>query len=124
MRTSTVRTAASAAAVLAALVLGNLATAEDFAPAKSGFHVESTPRRFGRPAVEGYVYNEGLRRLSNVRLRVEVLDADGAVVEEVLGWVFGDLAPGGRGYFVVPVRRAGAAHRVSVLSFDVSGEGA
>ena len=69
------------------------------------------------------MYNEGLRWLSNVRIRVEVLDTDGTAVEEALGWVFGDLTPGGRGYFVVPVPRVGATYRVSVLSFDVSGGG-
>jgi hypothetical protein len=69
------------------------------------------------------VYNEGLRWLSNVRIRVEVLDTDGTAVGEALGWVFGDLTPGGRGYFVVPVHRVGATFRVSVLSFDVSGGG-
>lgn len=123
MKTSTLHTVASAVAVWAAIVLGNTAEAQDFAPAEPVFHVESVPRPFGGPAVEGYVYNEGLRWLSNVRLRVEVLDTDGTAVEEALGWVFGDLTPGGRGYFVVPVQRVGAAHRVSVLSFDVSGGG-
>ena len=58
--------------------------------------MESAPRPFGGPAVEGYVYNEGLRLLSNVRLGVEVLDTDGTAVEEAFGWVFGDLTPGGR----------------------------
>ncbi len=123
MRTSTPRTVASAVAVFAAIGLGNSTEAKDFAPAESGFHVESAPHPFGGPAVAGYVYNEGLRWLSNVRIRVEVLDADGTAVEEALGWVFGDLTPGGRGYFVVPVHRAGATHRVSVLSFNVSGGG-
>jgi len=123
MRKNTPRTVASAVAVFAAIVLGNTAEAKDFALAEPGFHVESAPRPFPAPAVEGYVYNEGLRWLSNVRIRVEVLDADGTAVEEALGWVFGDLTPGGRGYFVVPVHRVGATHRVSVLSFDVSGGG-
>ena len=109
--------------MLAAIVVGNTAEAQNFVHAEPVFHVESAPRPFPAPAVEGYVYNEGLRWLSNVRLRVEVLDTDGTAVEEALGWVFGDLTPGGRGYFVVPVQRLGAAHRVSVLSFDVSGDG-
>ena len=72
MRTSTPRTVASAVAVFAAIVLGNTAEAKDFAPAQPGFHVESAPRPFPAPAVEGYVYNEGLRWLSNVRIRVEL----------------------------------------------------
>jgi len=123
MRTGTLRTAASAVAALAAIVFGNTAEAKNLAHAEPAFHVESAPRPFPAPVVEGYVYNEGLRWLSNVRLKVEVLDADGTAVEAAFGWVFGDLTPGGRGYFVVPVQRLGAAHRVSVLSFDVSGDG-
>ena len=93
MRTSNLRTVASAVAVLAAIVLGNTAEAQNVGPAELGLHVESAPRPFGRPAVEGYVYNEGLRLLSNVRLRVDVLDTDGTAVEEAFGWVFGDLTP-------------------------------
>jgi len=123
MRTSTLRIVASAVAVVAAIVLGNTAEAQNFGPAELELHVESAPRPFGGPAVEGYVYNQGLRLLSNVRLRVEVLDTDGTAVEEAFGWVFGDLTPGDRGYFVVPVQRVRAAHRVRVLSFDVSGGG-
>jgi hypothetical protein len=32
-----------------------------------------------------------LLRLRNVRLKAEVLDADGSVIEEAFGWVPGDL---------------------------------
>jgi len=32
-----------------------------------------------------------LLRLRNVRLKAEVLDADGSVIEEAFGWVLGDL---------------------------------
>jgi hypothetical protein len=59
MRKNTPRTVASAVAVFAAIVLGNTAEAKDFAPAEPEFHVESAPRPFPAPAVEGYVYNEG-----------------------------------------------------------------
>ena len=59
--------------------------------------------------------------LRNVRLRVEALDTDGTAVEETFGWVFGDLTPGGRGYFVVPVQRVRAAQLPTVrleVTFD------
>ena len=71
------------------------------------------------PAVEGYVGNDGPLRLTNVRLRVDVLGTDGTAVAHAFGWVIGDVTPGGRGYFVVPVPTPGTAYRVSVLSFDI-----
>jgi hypothetical protein len=123
MRTSILRAIASATAVLAVILLGTTAEAQNLAQPGPAFHVELVPRLGGVPAVEGFVYNEGLRWLSDIRLRVEVLDADGSAVEEASGWVGGDLAPRGRGYFVVAVKRGGAAYRVSVLSFDVVSEG-
>lgn len=84
------------------------------------FHFESGPRTYGPgPAIEGYVYNGGRSRLTNVRLRIEMLGADGTVTAEGFGWVLGDLVPGGRGYFVVHVPAAAASHRISVVSFDV-----
>jgi hypothetical protein len=33
--------------------------------------------------------------------------------------MIGDVTPGGRGYFVVPVPTPGTTYRVSVLSFDI-----
>ena len=109
----------SSNAVLSAVVLGNTTVAQNFAPA-------GIPRRVGATPVRGASrrgLRVGLRLLGNVRLRVEVLDTDGTAVAEAFGWVFGDLTPGGREYFVVPAQRVRAAHRVSVRSFDVSGGG-
>jgi len=54
---------------------------------------------------------------------VDVVDVVRVATEEAFGWVFGDLAPGGRGYFVVSIERCGADYRVSVLSFDVDSRG-
>ena len=83
--------------------------------------VGTTPR--GHPAVEGYIHNERYVWLSDVRVRVEVLNADGITVEEASGWVVGNIRPGGRGYFAVAVKRLGASYRVSVVSFDVVPQG-
>jgi hypothetical protein len=58
-------------------------------------------------------------RLTNVRLGVDVLGTDGTAVAHAFGWVIGDVTPGGRGYFVVPVPTPGTTYRVSVLSFDI-----
>ena len=122
MSTSMLRTIVSTA-TFAVILLGAAAEAQNLAPAGPGFQVESAPRPGGRPAVEGYVHNGRFAWLSDVRVRVEVLDADGITVEEAFGWVVGNLGPGGRGYFVVAVKRLGAAYRVSVVSFDVVPQG-
>ncbi len=103
--------------------LGAAADAQNLAPAGPGFQVESAPRPGGRPAVEGYIHNERYVWLSDVRVRVEVLNADGIAVEEASGWVVGNIRPGGRGYFAVAVKRLGASYRVSVVSFDVVPQG-
>ena len=95
MCTSTLRAVASTAATFAVILLGAAADAQNLAPAGPGFQVEVAPRPGGgRPAVEGYW-------LSDVRVRVEVLNADGIAVEEASGWVVGNIRPGGRGYFAV-----------------------
>jgi hypothetical protein len=77
---------------------------------------EAIPR--GGWAVEGYVHNESPRYLvSGVRLKVEVLDDSGGVTSESFGWVYGNVTPGGKAYFAVPVARRGADYRISVVSF-------
>ena len=68
-------------------------------------------------AVEGYVYNDSRYRVGGVRLRAEVLDGDGKVIGEGLGWVYGNVTAGGRAYFAVSVPRRGATYRVTVLTF-------
>jgi hypothetical protein len=117
-----VATAALVAAVVVVILIPVWAGAQDFSGGPV-FRVDSAARKVGGgPAIEGYVYNDGSLRLSNIHLKVEVLGADGNVLEEAQGWVFGNLPPGGRGYFVVALRRAATAHRVSIVSFDpVSG---
>ena len=69
-------------------------------------------------AVKGYVDNRSRLRVGDVHLRVETLDASGRVIGESFGWVMGDVAPGGRGYFVVRITVPGAGYRVSVESYD------
>jgi hypothetical protein len=92
-------------------------------PAGPGFRIESEAKGGPRGlAVSGYVYNDSIYRLTNVRLRVEVLDDTGRVIEQSTGWVFGDLPQEGRAYFFVPVPVRGTSYRVVVDSFNrVSG---
>jgi len=70
------------------------------------------------PGVEGYLHNGLPWRITNVRLRVESVDPAGKVIGEASGWVLGDVAAGGQGYFFVPVSSPAAAYRVTVESFD------
>lgn len=70
------------------------------------------------PGVEGYVYNGLPWRITNVRLRVESVDANGTVIASASGWVMGDVKAGGRSYFYVPVASPAITYRASVQSFD------
>ena len=69
--------------------------------------------------LEGSVYNESRCSVSDVRLHVIAVSADGRPVAESLGWVAGDTPAGARAYFALPVPDVPAAdYRVDVLSFD------
>ena len=69
--------------------------------------------------LEGFVYNESSCVVTDVRIHVVAVDSEGRPVAETLGWVYGDIAAGARGYFVLPLPDAPAAdYRVDVQSFD------
>jgi hypothetical protein len=126
---------AAACAILPALVQGCASTATPDASTGAGgasppsygtygsesfFKVEAQPdERRGKPVVSGYVTNVGGKSARNVRLRVEALDAAGAVSGTTIGYVSGYVTPGSRVYFEVPVPSRAAGYRVSVLSFDI-----
>jgi hypothetical protein len=69
-------------------------------------------------AVEGYVYNTLPWRITNVRLQVDSIDANGMLTASASGWVLGDVAAGGRGYFYVPVSAHAPTYRPTVQRFD------
>ena len=104
--------------VMGVLLLGpGLARGAD---AQGDFSVSWEPHLIGGrdAAVKGYVDNRSQLRVGDVHLRVETLDAGGKVIGEAFGWVTGDVAAGGRGYFVVRVGVPGATYRVTVDSYD------
>jgi hypothetical protein len=72
----------------------------------------------GRPVVSGHVVNTYGFAAQQVRVLVESLDAAGQVTATTVGYVSGDVPPGSRVYFEVPVERAAPAYRVVVLSWD------
>ena len=69
-------------------------------------------------AVQGYVYNRLPWRITNVRLRVDSLDAGGTILASASGWVIGDVSAGGRGYFYVPVSTPAPTYRATVQTYD------
>ena len=73
----------------------------------------------GRPAIEGYVYNDSQFRIGGVRLRVEILDGSNQVVGETFGWVYGNIASRGRWPFSMPPPPADKSFRVAVESFHL-----
>ena len=110
--------------VLGLLIVGlfgpSVAAAETQVAQAPGFRFEmeeATSSHRG-PGVEGYLHNGLPWRITNVRLRVESVDPAGSVIGEASGWVLGDVAAGGRGYFFVPVSSPAATYRVTVESFD------
>ena len=74
--------------------------AETQAPFRFELDQTDGPRGVG---VEGYVYNGLPSRITNVRLRVTSVDANGLLTASASGWVVGEVKAGGRGYFYVAV---------------------
>lgn len=96
------------------------AKAQVAAPAGASFRTEAEPDQLGRrgPAIVGWLYNDHEFAISNVRLRVDVLDAGGQPVAAGEGWVYGNVPARGRAYFFVSVPRYANGYRVTVLRFD------
>ena len=85
---------------------------------RSQFRFEFEPTQGPRGlAVHGWVYNDLPWRVTNVRLRVECVDASGTAIASAPGWVLGDVPARGHGYFYVPIPSRAAIYRVSVQSF-------
>lgn len=98
--------------------LAPVQAANFFAP-DARFHVkwEAGQSRRGTPIVSGYVTNNTGTAATDVRLRIEVLDANGQPIGETVYRLFGELPPGDRSYFEAPIRTAGASYRLNVVSF-------
>lgn len=107
------------AAVLLGLETATVAHAQGLVPLES-FHVEWTARSdaWVKPGIDGYVYNNSVYRVSNVRLRVETLDQANQRISERFSWVYGNIDARGRGHFVLPPPEAGGTYRITVVSCD------
>ena len=69
------------------------------------------------PALAGTVSNPYLQTVYRVELVVQVLDEAGQVTHETLG-IVGDVPPGGRSNFRLPLPATGAGFVVTVHSFE------
>jgi hypothetical protein len=84
-------------------------------PFRFELELANGPRGLG---VEGYLYNGLQWRITNVRLRVDSVDANGMVTASASGWVVGDVKAGGRGHFYIAVSSPATMYRATVQSFD------
>jgi hypothetical protein len=111
--------------LLVLVVLRPAAWAQDFGrTSDERFRVTWEARSYSpAPSLEGYVQNDTLYRVSNVRLRIEGFDAERRPVGEHYIWAFGDIAPSDRSYFVAPILPRAASYRITVASFDVVSRG-
>ena len=88
-------------------------------PGADAFRVTWQPRAYSVvPAIEGEVQNDSQFWVSAVRLQVEGFDASGQSVGQTSAWTFGNIAPGGRGHFVIPSLPRASTYRISVSAFD------
>src|SRR5262245_58215165 len=85
------------------------------APFRFELEQANGPRGLG---VQGDVYNGLPWRITNVRLRVDSVDANGMVTASASGWVLGDVKAGDRGHFYVAVSSPATTYRATVQSFD------
>ena len=85
----------------------------------SSFRVEEDREAPTRGAIAGWVYNDSRETVGLVRMRLEVLDDSGKVVGNQMGWAYGNLRPGDRAYFRIPIPEQRGTRRITIESFVV-----
>ena len=112
--------AAALVAVAAAVAPGPGARiAEAQMASASSFRVEEDRDAPTRGAIAGWVYNDSRETVGLVRMRLEVLDDSGKVVGNQMGWAYGNLRPGDRAYFRIPIPEQRGTRRITIESFVV-----
>jgi hypothetical protein len=61
--------------------------------------------------------------VTNIRMQVQTLDAQGQVIDTATALAPGYVGGFSRTYFEVPLEQTGPGYRVSVLSWDPAGNG-
>ena len=117
-------------AALVTVVLATTATAVGAQPRPGSrgpvFRVEPETRseHVRQSFVTGWIYNDGQGVVGLVRMKVEILDAAGTVIGEHVGWAYGNVTPGGRAYFMIPIPvQSPPDRRVSVESWVIQSYG-
>lgn len=109
-------------AVVCVLTLG-LLTASAWAqnaPPPGLFRLNWEPREGGGvPTIQGHVHNDSPYRVTNVRLEVDAVDANGGLMARRNAWALGDIPPGGDSTFVVERFEGAANYQMKVLSYSV-----
>jgi hypothetical protein len=112
--------AAALAAMVAAAAPGSGGRiAEAQTASASSFRVEEDREAPTRGAIAGWVYNDSRETVGLVRMRLEVLDDNGKVVGNQMGWAYGNLRPGDRAYFRIPIPEQRGTRRITIESFVV-----
>ena len=87
------------------------------------FRIETHVERGTKgPVVWGHVYNKTNLHAEKMVVRVDALDASGAVMGSTTTWVAGLVPATNRAYFETRAPE-GARYRVEVVSFDWTGRG-
>ena len=88
------------------------------------FHIAlDRPRGGAVPTLEGHVQNDSPFVVTNVGLQIDGFDDDRRPVGATVTWTFGDIAPGGRGYFIAPTIPRATTYQITISSFDVVSRG-
>ena len=104
---------------LALTLLATTAWAQAAEPTPQ-FHVSWEPPADGLPAtIKGRVFNDSSYRVTDVRLRVEGLDADHHSVGRRLAWAIGDIGPRGQTFFVAEPLPGAVSYEITVVSYDL-----
>jgi hypothetical protein len=69
--------------------------------------------------IEGIVHNESVLRVTDVRVRIEGVDAASQPVGLAFAWAVGDIEPGGDTSFVFDAIPNAVNYRFAVVSYDV-----
>jgi hypothetical protein len=111
----------AAIALALALILPTAATAQDRGwPTNDSFRVSWQPEPGEvQHRIEGRVRNPSDVRVTDVRLQIEGLDADGRPVGRTFVWAIGDITPGGETSFFADGMPGAATYRIAVDSFDI-----
>jgi hypothetical protein len=84
---------------------------------------ETARTKQGAPLIAGYVENTRGGGVANIRVQVETLDAQGKVVGTSTALAPGYVGGFSRTSFEVPLEKTGVGYRVSILGWDLAGNG-